>query len=129
MKLERELGVGLVALHAVGQPHRDEPRGVALGDELVDGQPAEAPGERGVLAAADAEHEARARRWCGGTSLRKSIRARTCSAGSMTGLTLSSAMILACRSRMPRRYRRMFRGRNTGRTPARPIAAVATALR
>ena len=37
---------------------------------------------------------------------RKSIRARTCSAGSMTGLTFSSSMILACSSRIPRRYRR-----------------------
>ena len=55
---QRELRVVLVALHAVGQPHGDEPRGAALGDELVDGEPAQAPRERGVLAAADAEHEA-----------------------------------------------------------------------
>ena len=57
-EVERELRVVLVTLHAVGKPHRDEPRSAALGDELFDREPAEAPGERGVLAAADAEHEA-----------------------------------------------------------------------
>ena len=56
-ELEGDLRIGLVVLHVVGQAHRDESCGVALGDELLDGQPAEATRERGVLAAADPEDE------------------------------------------------------------------------
>ena len=58
-ELQRQLGVVLVGLHRVRQADGVEGRQHALVAEALHGELAEPPGEARVLAAADAEHEAR----------------------------------------------------------------------
>ena len=56
-EIDRELGIGLVGLGCVGQPHRDEAIVLAVLAELVDGQLRQLAAGAGVDPAANTEHE------------------------------------------------------------------------